>query len=56
MYTLRRVAYICLGLGLLAAAFSVSSLSAQQAPSQSLYGGLRWRLIGPFRAAGASTP
>ena len=49
MSTCRRAACLCLGLGVLAAAFSVSSLWAQQTQSQSLYGGLRWRLIGPFR-------
>ncbi len=49
MITLRRVVCLCLGLGVLAAAFGSASLSARQNPRQSFYGGLRWRLIGPFR-------
>jgi photosystem II stability/assembly factor-like uncharacterized protein len=49
MIPLRRAVCLCLGLGVLAAAFGLASLSARQNPRQSLYGGLRWRLIGPFR-------
>jgi photosystem II stability/assembly factor-like uncharacterized protein len=49
MIAFRRTARLCLGLGVLAAAFGYSSLSARQTPPQDLFAGLKWRLIGPFR-------
>ena len=50
MMTFRRTLVgVCVGIGVGAAALSLSSLSAQQSVPQSVYSALRWRLVGPFR-------
>jgi photosystem II stability/assembly factor-like uncharacterized protein len=50
MSTVRRIfPGFCLVLVALIAASRLPSVSAQQPYSQSLYSGLRWRMIGPFR-------
>ena len=50
MFTFRRTLVgVCLGLGFMAAALSLPSVSAQQSVPQTLYSAMRWRLIGPFR-------
>ena len=50
MSTVRRICVsLCIGAGILVAAFGLTSVSAQQSVPQNLYSGLKWRLIGPFR-------
>ena len=45
----RTILGTCLALGALVAVHGLPSVSAQQPYQQSLYSGLRWRMIGPFR-------